>query len=72
MIAREDREALTEALDCLPGDMAEVLQRKYLQEQTDSQIAREMGSSVGKVQRLMTEAMEKLRALPELAEMVGR
>ena len=64
-------EAVGRALAALPPSQRLVLELTYLRGMTQSQIAAALGEPLGTVKTRMRLAMQKLRAVPELAELAA-
>jgi RNA polymerase sigma-70 factor, ECF subfamily len=60
--AEVDRQALfAQLLDRLPGDQSHVIRRRFLEQRSIREIAREIGRSEGAVKQLQFRALETLR-----------
>jgi RNA polymerase sporulation-specific sigma factor len=54
---------LDRAIDQLPEDLKKVIMKKYFYEETDREIAKQMGVSLATISRREKEALEKLREI---------
>ncbi|HLL33018.1 SigE family RNA polymerase sigma factor [Streptomyces sp. NPDC052687] len=66
----DDRNALLKALAQLPPRQRQAVVLRYWEDLTETQAAEAMGCSVGAVKSNAAKGIAKLRAIPELAEMV--
>jgi RNA polymerase sigma-70 factor (ECF subfamily) len=64
-------EALSQALESLPQTQRVTLELAYLAGMTQAEIAAQLGQPLGTIKTRMRLAMQKLRAVPELAALVA-
>lgn len=57
----ENRTALRQAMELLPAEDRELIQRYFLEEETQAQIAEDLGCSQMQVSRLLSSAIRRLR-----------